>query len=276
MSLGVPLNQPSRQEDLVRLAYSDEGTGRPVVLLHGFPLSRAMWSAQISGIRSSCRVIAPDLRGHGDSPAPQGAYTMDEMADDVVEALDELHIAEPIVLGGLSMGGYVAFSIMARYPNRVRGLILMDTRASADTLEAARDREASAQAVLAANSPLPVVEKMLPRLFGKATLEENPERVESLRAVMEQSSPRGVAGALRGMALRPDRRQMLAEISVPTLVLVGDQDVITPPDEVKALAGAIPNSRLVVIPDAGHMAPYENSVAANTAILEFVKSLDAR
>jgi len=256
----------------MRLAYSDEGTGRPVVLLHGFPLSRAMWHEQISGIGSSYRVIAPDLRGHGDSPAPDGVYTMDEMADDVVESLDELNIAEPTVLGGLSMGGYVAFSIMARYPERVRALILMDTRASADTPEVARDREASAKAVLDADSAHPVVAKMLPRLFGKATLEEHPERVEPLRALMEQSPPRGVAGALRGMALRPDRRPMLAQISVPTLVLVGEEDVITPPDEVKVLAGAIPNARLVVIPKAGHLAPYENPVAANRAILEFIRS----
>jgi pimeloyl-ACP methyl ester carboxylesterase len=232
-----------------------------------------MWSEQISGLRSSYRVIAPDLRGHGGSPAPQEISTMDEMADDVAELLDELHIAEPVVLGGLSMGGYVAFSLLARHPDRVRALILMDTRASADTLEVARDREASAQAVLDAGSPLQVIEKMLPRLFGKATLEEHPERVESLRAAMAQSSPRGVAAALRGMALRTDRRPMLARISVPTLALVGEQDAITPPDEVKTLASAIPDARLVIIPRAGHLAPYENPAAANTAILEFVASV---
>ncbi len=260
----------------MRLAFSDVGTGQPVVLLHGFPLSRAMWREQISGIGSSCRVIAPDLRGHGDSPSPDGVYTMDEMADDVVELLDLLHIEEPIVLGGLSMGGYVAFSIMARYANRAQGLILMDTRASADTPEVARDRETSALAVLEANSARPVVGKMLPRLFGKTTVQEHPERVQPLRALMEQCPPRGIAGALRGMAVRPDRRSMLGQISVPTLVMVGEDDVITPPDEVRALAGAIPNSRLVVIPRAGHLAPYENPVAANKAILEFVKSLDVR
>jgi len=260
----------------MRLAYSDEGTGRPVVLLHGFPLSRAMWCEQISGFGSGYRVIAPDLRGQGDSPTPDGVYTMDELAGDVVEMLDSLKIVEPVVLGGLSMGGYVAFSIMAHYSSRVRGLILMDTRASADTPEVARDREASAQAVLDANSAHPVVAKMLPRLFGKATFDEHPERVEPLRGLMEQSPPRGVAGALRGMAVRPDRRPMLAEISIPTLVLVGEEDVITPPDEVKAMAGAIPNSRLVVIPKAGHLAPYENPGAANSAILEFLQSLHAR
>jgi pimeloyl-ACP methyl ester carboxylesterase len=259
----------------MRLAYSDEGSGPLVVLLHGFPLSRLMWREQISELAPTYRVIAPDLRGHGDSPDPDGVYTMDELAGEVIELLDSLDIAGPVVLGGLSMGGYVAFSIMARHPDRVRGLILMDTRASADTPEAARDREATAQAVLEANSPHVVVEKMLPRLLGKTTFAQHPELVEPLRALMEDTSPRGIAGALRGMAIRPDRRPMLAQISVPTLVLVGEDDVITPPDEVKGLAGAIPNSRLVVVPEAGHMAPYENLAAANRAIREFLKTLDA-
>ncbi len=187
----------------MRLAYSDQGTGLPVVLLHGFPLSRAMWREQIMAIAPSHRVIAPDLRGHGDSPDPEGVYTMDELADDVIELLDALNVAGPIVLGGLSMGGYVALSIVARYPDRVRALMLMDTRASADTPEVARDREANAQAVLAANSAKAVVEKMLPRLFAKKSLEDRPELVEPLRALMAESSPRGIAGASAGWRSAP-------------------------------------------------------------------------
>jgi pimeloyl-ACP methyl ester carboxylesterase len=260
----------------MRLTYSDAGTGSPVVLLHGFPLSRAMWREQFSALSPGWRVIAPDLRGHGDSPDPEGVYTMDEMADDVLELLDALKIAEPVVLGGLSMGGYVALSVMARHPGRVRGLMLMDTRASGDTPETARDRETNAQAVIAANHARSVVEKMLPRLFGKSTLKDRPELVEPLRSLMEESSPRGIAGALRGMAIRPDRRPMLGQVSVPTLVLVGEDDVVTPPDEVKGLAAAIPDSSLVVIPEAGHLAPYENPSATNQAIAEFLAKLDGR
>ena len=182
----------------MRLACTDEGAGRPVVLLHGFPLSRAMWQEQISVIGQRYRLIVPDLRGHGNSPAPEGVYTMDEMADDVVELLDALHIADSIVLGGLSMGGYVAFSLVGRYPDRIRGLLLMDTRAAADSAEAARDREANARVVLEADSAHPIVAKMVPRLFGKLTLEEHPERVEVLRNLMERTPPLGIAGALRG------------------------------------------------------------------------------
>src|SRR5262245_47186431 len=122
-----------RGRTAMQLAYTDEGPGAAVVLLHGFPLSRGMWTSQVEGIGSIFRVIAPDLRGHGDSPAPEGVYTMDEMADDVIELLDALHLDIPVVIGGLSMGGYVALSIAARYPERLRALMLMDTRAGADS-----------------------------------------------------------------------------------------------------------------------------------------------
>jgi 3-oxoadipate enol-lactonase len=258
------------------LAYADAGPGRVVVLLHGFPLSREMWREQLSGLGSIYRVIAPDLRGHGESPAPEGVYTMDEMADDVVELLDTLHITERVVLGGLSMGGYVALSMLARYPERIRALILMDTRAGADTVEAAANREVTAQSVLSAGTATSVVDAMLPKLFAPITLEQRPERVEPMLAIMEKTSPRGVAGALRGMAIRPDRRAELPGISVPTLVLVGEHDVITPPAEARAMAEAIPGARLQVIPEAGHMAPYENYSAANLAILQFLKNLEDR
>jgi 3-oxoadipate enol-lactonase len=257
----------------MQLAYADQGPGPAVVLLHGFPLSREMWVEQLSAIGSTFRVIAPDLRGHGESPAPEGPYTMDEMADDVIELLDSLHIDVPVVLGGLSMGGYVALSLVARYPQRVRALLLLDTRAGADTPEAAQNREATARAALEADSASSVVAAMVPKLFCKKTLEERPERVELLRAAMERTTARGIAGALRGMALRPDRRSDLARISVPTLVLVGQDDVITPPVEAKAMADAIPKARLEVIPDAGHLAPYENYADANQVILQFLKGL---
>ncbi len=256
------------------LAYADEGPGPVVVLLHGFPLSRAMWDEQLAGIGSIYRVIAPDLRGFGESPVPEGVYTMDAMADDVVELLETLEIMGPVVIGGLSMGGYIALSLAVRYPTRVRGLILMDTRAGADTPEAAEGREATARAVLAADSTAALSATMLPRLFSKMSLEQRPERVEPMKAVIERTAPIGVAGALRGMAIRPDRRGDLAKIAVPTLVIVGADDTITPPAEAQAMAEAIPNARLEVIPDAAHMAPYENHAAANAAILQFLQSLE--
>jgi pimeloyl-ACP methyl ester carboxylesterase len=257
----------------MRLAYSDEGPGPAVVLLHGFPLGRGMWKDQTHGLGSIYRVIAPDLRGHGDSPAPEGDYTIDGMADDVVELLDTLGLDVPIVLGGLSMGGYVALSLVKRHPGRVRALLLMDTRAAADSPEAAAKREELARAVLAAGHPGPAVEAMMPRLFAPTTLKERPERVAPLRELMERNTARGVVGALRAMASRPDRTADLASIRVPTLVMVGEQDVITPPAEAQGLADAIPGARLEVIPEAGHLAPYENHAVANAVILRFLDGL---
>lgn len=256
------------------LAYADQGPGPVVVLLHGFPLSKAMWDEQLTGIGNVYRVIAPDLRGFGESPVPEGTYTMDSMADDVVELLETLEIAGPVVVGGLSMGGYVALSLVARYPTRVKGLILMDTRAGADSPEAAQGREATAKTVIAANSANPVVESMLPKLFCKWTVEQRPKRVEQMLEFMQRTAPEGIVGALRGMASRPDRRPDLPKIAAPTLVMVGEEDVLTPPAESQAMADAIPNAHLEVIPKAGHMAPYENPAVANTAILRFLKSLD--
>jgi pimeloyl-ACP methyl ester carboxylesterase len=257
----------------MRLAYTDEGPGPAVVLLHGFPLGRDMWKEQINGIGSMYKVIAPDLRGHGDSPAPDGDYTIDEMADDVIEMLDSLGLDTPVVVGGLSMGGYVALSLVARYPARVRALMLMDTRAGADSPEAAEKREELARAVLAAGHSGPAVEAMMPRLFARTTLQGRPERVTPLRELMETNSARGVVGALRAMATRPDRRGDLAAIRVPTLVMVGEEDVITPPAEAQILADAISGAKLEVIPDAGHLAPFENPAVANGAILRFLDSL---
>src|SRR5262249_47120169 len=155
----------------MRLAFTDKGPGPAVVLLHGFPLGREMWREQFAGLGSIYKVIAPDLRGHGDSPAPDGDYTIDEMADDVIELLDPLGLDDPVVVGGLSMGGYVALSMISRYPARIRGLVLMDTRASADSLEAVANREELARAVLKAGHAGPAVDAMVPRLFSRSTLE---------------------------------------------------------------------------------------------------------
>jgi pimeloyl-ACP methyl ester carboxylesterase len=255
----------------MRLAFSDEGSGPVVVLLHGFPLNRTMWSAQIRALSPRCRVIAPDLPGHGESPAPDGVYTMDSMADSVAATLDELGIDGPVVVGGLSMGGYVALAMALNHPSRVGGLILADTRAVADTPEAAAKREETAQAVLRSGDVGPVVEGMLPRLFSQATFRERPGLVPPMKAVMEGTPPPGVVGALRGMACRPDRRDRLGEIACPVLVAVGEDDAISPRDEMKAIADALTTSRFVVIPAAGHLAPYENPEAFNSALLDFLK-----
>ena len=255
------------------LNYADDGPGPVVVLLHGFPLDLSMWDAQRETIGSMYRVIAPDLRGHGRSAAPDGIYPIDDMADDVVELLDALRITEPIVLGGLSMGGYVALSLAARYPKRLRGLMLMDTRASADSAEAAQVREDLAREVDATGDVSPVVASMLPKLFGVSTRANRPDVIDEMRQVMAKTPARAVSGTLRGLAARPDRTADLARMSLPTLVLTGAEDALIPLEETRAMASAMPNAELVVIPDAGHLAPLENPAASNAAILRFLGSL---
>ncbi len=247
------------------LAFDDYGPGPVVVLLHGFPLNRSLWSAQESVVGAVYRVIAPDLRGHGETAAPSGVYTIDAMADDVIETLDALQLREPVVVGALSA--------VLRYPDRFRALMLMDTRAGADSPETARGRETLATRVEASGTADAVVESMLPRLFSPATRERRPQVMATVHDLMAKTSSRAIAGALRGMAARPDRTADLAGLTLPTLVLVGADDVITPPDEARTMAASLPNSRLEVIPNAGHLAPLENPEDSNRAILAFLNAV---
>ena len=195
----------------MRLAFLDEGPGPAVVLLHGFPLSGAMWHEQIAGVGSIYRLIVPDLRGHGDSPAPDGVYTMDEMADDVIELLDTLSLDAPVVVGGLSMGGYVALSLVATLSGTGPGFDADGYPAGADSPEAAQKREEMAQAVIAAGNAGPVVESMVPRLFAKLTLEQRPERVALLREVMETDHAARDRGGVAGHGLPSRSSGDLAE-----------------------------------------------------------------
>jgi 3-oxoadipate enol-lactonase len=256
----------------VKLALVDRGAGTPLVLAHGFPMDHAMWNAQIESLSKTCRVIAVDLRGFGQSEATDGPTTMEQFADDLAAVLDARHVSEPAVLCGLSMGGYIAFAFWRKYASRLRGLILCDTRAEADSPEAAAARRIVAQRVLA-EGPGVLVEGMAVRLLAKATPQTQPERVEELRRMAERCSAQGVAAASLGMALRPDSTAILGEIRCPTLVIVGREDAISPPAEMRRIAGAIPNARLIEIPDAGHLSPMERPAEVNVAIEAFLREL---
>jgi len=251
------------------LATIDQGTGTPLVLVHGFPLDHTMWDAQVQALSEQYRVIAPDLRGFGQSGVTEGKVTMEQFADDVASLLDALEVEEPVVFCGLSMGGYVAWQFWRKYTERVRALVLCDTRAVADAPEAAAGRLETADRVLR-EGPAPLVDTMTPKLFAKATFENSPQIVESARRVMLSSSREGIAAAARGMAERPDVASLLADITCPTLVLVGELDVISPPAEMRAIAEAIPRARFVPIAGAGHMAPLENPAEVNAAMLAFL------
>lgn len=265
-----------RETHLSTTVVCAEGKGPPIVLLHGFPLDHSMWESQFDSFASSYRVIAPDLRGFGGSTLPtedqdKAVSTMAEMADDLVEDLEFLEVNEPIVLCGLSMGGYVALEFWRRHRTRLAGLILCDTRAAPDTPEAAKGRHETAAKVLAAGNTESLTEGMIPKLFAPLTIEKQPDIVEKMRQRMLATTPAGAAAALRGMAERIDFRPKLAEIALPTLVIVGEHDAISSPEEMRSFAEQIPEATFEVIPRAGHMAPLENPGPVNAAIRRFLK-----
>jgi pimeloyl-ACP methyl ester carboxylesterase len=198
--------------------------------------------------------------------------TMDDFAADLAAWLDGLGIGEPVVFCGLSMGGYIAFQFWRHFATRLRGLVLCDTKATADTPEGAAGRRAMAERVLGEGAA-PLVETMLPKLLAEDTVRERPELVEQLRSMIASGNPQGIAAAARGMAERPDMTAALAEIRCPTLVVVGQHDAISPPAEMRGLANAIPGARLAEIPAAGHMAPMENPAAVAAVMREFLDGI---
>lgn len=252
----------------IHIHYEDHGQGTPVLFVHGFPLSGAMWDQQVAALAPHYRVIVPDLRGFGKSEVPAGPYTMETFADDLAALLDTLSI-DKVVLAGLSMGGYISFAFLRRYAARLRGLILCDTRATPDTDEARANREVNAQMVESQGAST-IADKMLPNMLAPTA---SPDLQAHLRAMMTANQPAGIAAALRGMALRGDSTDLLASIAVPTLLIVGSQDVLSPPQEMQGLQVYIPGSKLVEVPGAGHVANLDNPDAFNAAVLEFLEGI---
>jgi len=253
----------------IEIAYTDSGIGRPVVLIHGYPFNRSLWNEQIAALSSSYRVIAPDLRGFGESESAPGTATMNVMAQDVGLLLNHLGIARAAI-GGLSMGGYVALAFYKQLPSRVRTLVLADTRAQADTEEAKQSRAQQAEKAL--NEGMAgIADAMLPKLLTPETVSKRPEVVKSVRDMMLKTKPEGAAAALHGMAERDDQTALLAKITVPALVMVGAEDAITPVADSEKMHAAIPGSRLVVIENAGHVSNLERTEQFNDALLSFLK-----
>jgi pimeloyl-ACP methyl ester carboxylesterase len=252
------------------LAVEDRGSGSVLLLVHGFPLDHAMWLHQVDELSATHRVLAPDLRGFGASDVTEGKVTMRQFARDLGEMLDALGISEPVALAGLSMGGYIAFQFWQEFSPRLAALILCDTRANPDSPQAAADRLAAADRVVREGAAA-LAEGMLPKLLSPHTRQTNPQLAETLRRTMLANPRQGIAAAARGMAERPDMTPRLGEIRCPVLVVVGADDGISPPAEMRAMAAAIPHSHVVEIPQAGHMSPLEQPAAVNRAIVEFLR-----
>jgi Predicted hydrolases or acyltransferases (alpha/beta hydrolase superfamily) len=254
----------------IEMAYDDAGKGQPVLLLHGFPFNRTMWRAQVEALQGAYRFITPDLRGHGETEIAETA-TMDEMAEDAAALLDELKI-ERAVVGGLSMGGYVTLAFYQKFPERVRALILADTRPQDDTDEAKKAREQQALKALQ-EGMTPIADGLLPKLIAEETFEELPEVAARLREMMHGMDARGTAAALRGMAQRKDRTALLRKIDVPTLIIVGSRDAITPPEVSHEMQSEIRGSRLEIMEGAGHVSNLERPAEFNRALQEFLDGL---
>ena len=254
------------------LSIADTGQGPPILFVHGFPLDHTMWRQQIAELSRDHRCIAPDLRGFGQSSVTAGTVSMDQFADDLAALLDALGVTEPVVLCGLSMGGYIAWSFVRRHATRLRALVLCDTRAVPDSPEAVANRLKLAEDVVRLGPEL-VANAMLPRLFAPNTTALSPETTNELRRVILATNPQGIAAASRGMAERGDARPLLATIDCPTLVIVGEHDVISPPAEMRDIAAAIPSAMFRQIPRAGHMAPLEKPSVVNDALRAFLADL---
>lgn len=254
------------------IAFDDVGAGAPVVFLHAFALNRTMWAPQTSALAAHCRCIAADARGSGESAAAS-PYSMDVYADDVAAVLDARGVEQATVVA-LSMGGYAAFSFWRRHRHRVRAFVLADTRAGADaeeTLERRRQlidvarREGSAAAA----------ERQLPGLLGKTTRERHPDVVDAVRRMMAKTSADGIVAQLEAMMRRADSTPILPSIDVPTLIVVGEEDALTPPKEARRMHAAIGGSRLEILAQAGHLSNLERPAAFNAVLAEFLSALGA-
>ncbi len=248
----------------------ERGNGPPLLFVHGFPLDHQMWHGQIEAFSQDFRVIAPDLRGFGDSEANLEDVSMATFADDLASLLDVLLVDQPVSFCGLSMGGYVAWQFWKRHRPRLDKLILCDTRAAADSREAAEARRETAERVLEQGTGM-LVDTMIPKLFSTKTRNTNPAIVDATATVIRNANARGVAAALRGMAGRPDVTSWLPDVQVPTLVICGQHDAISAVSEMQTLADQLPEATFVVIPECGHMAPLEDPEYVNQALRTFLQ-----
>lgn len=258
--------------DGLRVAYTDQGQGLPPLLfVHGFPLSREAWRSQVEAFAPAHRVVAPDLRGLGESEASEGPTSMARFAEDLAILLQQLGTG-PVVLVGHSMGGYVALAFQDRHPELLSGLVLVGTRAGSDGPEAAAKRRATAARVRSEGTAS-VIEDMAPRMLAAGAADG--DRLGQVRALMQSARAAGVEGALLGMAERPDATPRLGRIWLPTLVITGAEDTLIPPSESEALARSIPGADLEIIPDAGHLVAFEQAEAFNDRLAAWLGRLTA-
>ena len=258
--------------DSLEVGYDDvgTGTGTPLLFLHAFPLNRTMWAPQLSALVERSRCIAADFRGFGDSSVSP-PYSMEQYADDAAHLLDVLHI-DKVVLVGCSMGGYAAFEFWRRYRHRVRALVLADTRPGADSPEGL-DRRHQLIRLARSEGATAVANAQIPNLVGRTTRERQPDTYDAVHRMIAQARVDAIVGALEAMMLRPDSTPTLSSIDVPTLIVVGEEDALTPVSESRLMHERITGSRLEVIANAGHLSNLERPAAFNHVLTEFLVAL---
>jgi len=253
------------------LAYWSLGDGPPVVLLHPFPANHEFWLPVAGALSARYRVILPDLRGHGDSDIGEGPVTMEKHASDIANVMDDADVGRAPLIG-VSIGGYALFEFWRKFRGRVAALGLCNTKAPADTPEARAGRLQAADDVVDRGTE-PFFESMIPKLMGKTTREMRPDLVDGALRMMRKMSPEDVAQVQRGMAARPDSVDTLKTINVPSLLVTGDEDILTGVNEAELMRRHIANSQLRVIPKAGHYSPWEQSQDATKILRQFLDSL---
>lgn len=255
----------------IQLAFDDTGSGRSVILLHGYPFNRTIWGHQVAALRDEFRLITPDLRGFGDSDSTVDAC-MNRMAQDVARLMDALDLSRATI-GGLSMGGYVVLSFYKQFPERVEGLLLADTRAQSDTEEGRQTRVKQRDQILA-EGMAGIADSMLPKLLTPETVSKRAELVKQVHDMMIRTTPLGAAAALMGMAGRDDQTELLSRISVPTLIVVGREDPITPVQDSQLMHDSIAGSELVIIEKASHVSNMEQADLFNERLRSFLRQLN--
>ena len=253
------------------IVYWTLGEGPSVVLLHPFPANHEFWSPVADALSARYRLILPDLRGHGESEVGEGPATMEKHAADLARVLDEANVGRAPLIG-VSIGGYVIFEFWRKHRGRAAALVLCNTKAPADNPEARAGRLQAANDVLDRGTE-PFFESMIPKLFGKTTRDTRPDLIDGAVRMMRRMSPEDIAQVQRGMAARPDSVDTLKTINVPTLLVTGEEDIVTGVNEAELMRQHIPGSQLRVIPKAGHYSPWEQSAEAAKLFRQFLDSL---
>lgn len=260
-------------ETINGIAWTDGGLhkGPPIIFIHGFPFNRSMWKPQLEALAKNYRVVSYDIRGHGQSDIGDGQYSLEFFVDDLILGMDHLKI-KSAVLCGLSMGGYIALRAVERHPDRFKRLILCDTKSGADSNEVKIKRAAAVRAVKK-DGVKSFAEGFVKTVLTERTFKTKPNLVEFVSKMIQENSPLGISGALLAMASRTDTTAALAKMTLPALILVGEEDLLTPPSVSEAMMKSMPQATLHVIPEAAHLCNLENPDVFTERLLSFLETI---